>query len=70
MRRFFFIYVDNRFIQTWTLAFRNDADLKNVEQYYQECIQQGFEFPPADPENTIKAAVPATVNIKDIPLET
>jgi hypothetical protein len=36
--------------------------LKNVEQYYQECIQQGFQFPPADPENTIKAAVPAAVN--------
>jgi hypothetical protein len=36
--------------------------LKNVEQYYQECIQQGFEFPPAEPENIIKAAVPPTVN--------
>jgi hypothetical protein len=51
-------------IQTWTLAFRNDPDLKNVEQYYQECIQQGFQFPPADPENTIKAAVPAAGTIE------
>jgi hypothetical protein len=51
-------------IQTWTLAFRGDPDLKNVEQFYQECQQQGFEFPPAEPENIIKAAVPATGTIE------
>jgi hypothetical protein len=51
-------------IQTWTLAFRDDPDLKNVEQFYQECKQQGFEFPPAEPENIIKAAVPATGTIE------
>ncbi len=33
-----------------------------MEQFYQECKQQGLEFPPAEPENIIKAAVPATVN--------
>ncbi|CAF0978869.1 unnamed protein product [Adineta steineri] len=47
-------------IQTWALAFRDDPDLKQVEQFYQECKQQGLQFPPADPENIIKAAVPAT----------
>lgn len=50
-------------IQTWALAFRDDPDLKNVEQFYQECQQQGLEFPPAEPVNIIKAAVPATVTI-------
>lgn len=51
--------------QTWAVAFRDDPDLKNVEQVYQECKQQGLQFPPADPENIIKAAVPATVNCRN-----
>jgi hypothetical protein len=46
------------------LAFRDDPDLKNVEQFYQECKQQGLEFPPAEPENIIKAAVPPTGTIE------
>ena len=50
------------FVQNWALAFRNDPDLKQVEHFYQECKQQGLSFPPADPENIIKAAVPATVS--------
>ncbi len=54
--------LNDGFIQTWALAFRDDPDLKNVEQFYQECQQQGLEFPPAEPENIIKAAVPPTVN--------
>ncbi|CAF1408379.1 unnamed protein product [Rotaria sp. Silwood1] len=51
-------------IQTWALAFRDDPDLITVEQFYQECKQQGLEFPPAEPENTIKAAVPATGTVE------
>lgn len=47
-------------IQTWAVAFRDDPDLKNVEQFYQECRQQGIEFPPAEPDNIIKAAVSST----------
>jgi hypothetical protein len=44
------------------LAFRDDPDLKTVEQFYEECKQQGLEFPAAEPENIIKAAISATVN--------
>ncbi|UJR37336.1 hypothetical protein I4U23_030044 [Adineta vaga] len=51
-------------IQTWALAFRDDPDLKNVEQFYQECKQQGILFPPADPDNIIKTAVPPTGTIE------
>lgn len=47
-------------IQTWAVAFRDDPDLKNVEQFYQECRQQGIEFPPAEPDSIIKAAVSST----------
>jgi hypothetical protein len=36
--------------------------LKNVEHFYQECKQQGLVFPPAESEDIIKAAVPATVS--------
>ncbi len=60
MKKNFYLNID--FIQTWALAFRDDPDLKNVDQFYQECKQQGLPFPPAEPENIIKAAVPATVN--------
>ncbi|CAF2681312.1 unnamed protein product [Rotaria sp. Silwood2] len=51
-------------IQIWALAFRDDPDLINVEHFYEECKQQGLEFPPAEPENAIKAAVPATGTIE------
>ncbi|CAF1047400.1 unnamed protein product [Rotaria sordida] len=51
-------------IQTWALAFHDDPDLINVEHFYEECKQQGLEFPPAEPENIIKAAVPATGTIE------
>ncbi|CAM2716413.1 unnamed protein product [Rotaria socialis] len=47
-------------IQIWALAFRDDPELIAVGQFYEECKQQGLEFPPAEPENIIKAAVPAT----------
>lgn len=50
-------------LQTWALAFRHDPDLKHVEQFYQECKEQGLQFPPPDPENIIKAAVPPTVSL-------
>lgn len=43
------------------MAFRDDPDLKNVEQFYQEFKQRGLEFPPAEPDSIVKAAVPATV---------
>jgi len=49
------------FFKTWALAFRQDPDLKNVEHFYQECKQQGLQFPPAESENFVKTAVPATV---------
>ncbi len=49
-------------LQTWALAFRQDPDLKNVEHFYQECKQQGLEFPPPESENLIQTAVPATVS--------
>jgi hypothetical protein len=48
--------------QTWALAFRQDPDLKNVEHFYQECKQQGLEFPPPDSENLIRTAVSPTVS--------
>lgn len=51
-------------IQTWALAFRNDPELKSIEQFYNECKQQGLEFPPAESESTIKAAVPSTGTIE------
>lgn len=56
------IFIIQRILQTWALAFRDDPDLSAAGQFYQECKQQGLEFPPAEPENIIKAAVPATVN--------
>ncbi|CAM4770075.1 unnamed protein product [Rotaria magnacalcarata] len=51
-------------IQIWALAFRDDPELIVVGQFYEECKQQGLEFPPAEPENIIKAAVPATGTIE------
>ena len=44
------------------MAFHDDPDLKCVEQFYQECQQQGLQFPLPESEKTIKTAVPATVN--------
>jgi len=46
------------------LAFRNDPELRSIEQFYEECKQQGLEFPPAESETTIKAAVPASVKFR------
>ncbi|CAF3052875.1 unnamed protein product [Rotaria sp. Silwood2] len=51
-------------IQTWALAFRQDPDLKNVEHFYTECIQHGLQFPPAEPENIIKASLTPTRTIE------
>ncbi|CAF0772326.1 unnamed protein product [Adineta ricciae] len=51
-------------IQTWALAFHHDPDLRAVDHFYQDCKQQGLMFPPAEPENIIKAAVPATGTIE------
>jgi hypothetical protein len=51
-------------IQTWALAFRQDPDLKTVEHFYQECKQQGLEFPPAESDAFIKTAVSATGTIE------
>lgn len=48
-------------IQSWALAFHSDPDLKIVDQFYQECKQQGLVFPPAESETTIRAALSATV---------
>ena len=44
------------------MAFRQDPDLKTVEHFYQECKQQGLEFPPPDSENAIRTSVPSTVS--------
>ncbi len=49
-------------MKTWALAFRQDPDLKTVEHFYQECKQQGLEFPPAESDAFIKTAVSATVS--------
>ena len=52
-------------IQSWALAFHSDPDLKVVDQFYQECKQQGLVFPPAESETTIRAALSATVKRKE-----
>ena len=56
-------------LQTWALAFRHDPDLKTVEHFYDECIQQGLRFPPADSPQMIQAVVPPTVKFLSINIE-
>lgn len=39
-------------IQHWTNIFKNDADFKTVESFYNELRSRGVDFPLYDPENT------------------
>ena len=50
-------------LQTWASAFRHDPDLKAVEHFYQECKQQGLQFPPPESDSSVRTSVPSTVGL-------
>ncbi|CAF3742513.1 unnamed protein product [Rotaria socialis] len=42
-------------IQHWAVIFCDNSDLEIIQELYEECKQQGYEFPPVDKNHTNKA---------------
>ncbi|CAM4821948.1 unnamed protein product [Rotaria magnacalcarata] len=41
-------------IQHWAVIFCDNSDLEIIQELYEECKQQGYEFPPIDKKHTNK----------------
>jgi hypothetical protein len=44
-------------IHAWTVKFKNDADLKGIENFYHDMRSKGIDFPVVDP-NQVRICVP------------